>query len=365
MDRYGPGVWLEACLAKPPEIQLQNPNTWKVGYCIAQVFWEEFASFEEAEPRYKDLWWSKVLLHPDGHVLRCSSSMADRKGVGVAKLIISSRIQQPRDVVDPVSAIDQGEAPFITADLWLVLQKTWRRVWERVAFRNLIKWCSSASRLFYFDVEEYPGVRGHVALTIDDAPCRLGPKNSKVPEVRTLLRKYNAQASFMLIGSFVPGNEDDLVSLLKDGHEFGNHGFVDKNYASCSHEEVEAAIDRCSKHITDLQHRAGLPQHVRWFRPPHGKLSATMSEVLEQKKLTSVMCDAYAWCAQIQDGEFIGNFLGTQAQHGSIIILHMPEHGFREWCFVGLEALLRLLDDRGLQAVSLGTLAARAGWTDR
>eukprot|EP00438_Fugacium_kawagutii_P028551 Skav227717 [mRNA] locus=scaffold802:31677:42565:- [translate_table: standard] len=291
--------------------------------------------------------------------------MGDRQGVGVAKLIISSRIQRPRDVVDPLSAIDQGEVPFITSDLWFVLQLTWRLVWERVAFRNLIKWCSSASHLFYFDVEEYPGVRGHVALTIDDAPCRLGPKNSKVPEVRTLLQKYDAQASFMLIGSFVPGNEDDLVSLLKDGHEFGNHGFVDKNYASCSQEEVEAAIDRCSRHITDLQQRAGLPQHVRWFRPPHGKLSAAMSEVLERKKLTSVMCDAYAWCAQIQDGEFIGNFLGTQVQHGSIIILHMPEHGFREWCFVGLEALLRILNDRGLRAVSLGTLAARAGWTDK
>ena len=30
----------------------------------------------------------------------------------------------------------------------------------------------------YFDVDRFPGVMNHVALTIDDVPCRLGPRNS-------------------------------------------------------------------------------------------------------------------------------------------------------------------------------------------
>ena len=41
------------------------------------------------------------------------------------------------------------------------------------------------------------------------------------------------------------------------------------------------------------------------------------------------MCDTYACCPVIQDGDFIGKFLAKQAEHGSIIVIHMPEHGFR------------------------------------
>ena len=55
-----------------------------------------------------------------------------------------------------------------------------------------------------------------------------------------------------------------------------------------------------------------------------------MSEVLKDRRLTNVMCDTYACCPVIQDGDFIGSFLGKQAEHGSIIVIHMPEHGFRE-----------------------------------
>lgn len=357
MNTYG-GL-LETCLFQPIEIEL-NLHSWKVGYCITEVFWEEFPSKEEAELRYRQICWSKVLLHPDRHVQSCSTAPLDCKGVGVAKLIASARLKRRRGEENPLNAIEKGEVPFVPAERLQVTQQALRVIWEGVAFRRSISWWSSASRLCYFDVEKYPGVHGHVALTIDDAPCRLGPQNCMVPQVRKLLRDYQAQASFMLIGGFVAGNEEELLSLLTDGHELGNHGLVDKSYASSSPEEFEAAIDECSKRITSLQRRAGMPEQVQWFRPPHGKLSPVMSEILERKGLTSVMCDTYACCPVIQDGDFIGKFLGEHAQDGSIIILHMPEHGFREWCLLGLETLLKRLKERGMKAVSLGHLAELA-----
>lgn len=47
----------------------------------------------------------------------------------------------------------------------------------KVAIKNSVSWLYGDS-LCYFDVDEHPGVKNYVALTIDDVPCRLGPKNS-------------------------------------------------------------------------------------------------------------------------------------------------------------------------------------------
>jgi len=169
-----------------------------------------------------------------------------------------------------------------------------------------------------------------------------------------------AQATFMLMGKFTAGNESGLKSLLMDGHELGNHGLVDRSYAKDSREDFEKAVDECSQQIKGLQTSVGLPECVRWFRAPHGKLSNTMSTVLQERDLTNVMCDTYACCPLIQDGDFIGRFLAREARHGSIILIHMPEHGFREWCFQGIEELLGQLQLSGLKPVSISKLSELA-----
>jgi len=85
-----------------------------------------------------------------------------------------------------------------------------------------------------------------------------------------------------------------------------------------------------------------------------------MEKVLSRKGLTNVMCDTYACCPVIQDGAFIGDALANYATHGSIILVHMPEHGFRDWCYTALEHVLEGLSKRGLQAVTVSELAMHA-----
>ncbi|CAJ1437242.1 unnamed protein product [Effrenium voratum] len=356
------GSFLESCVPQEPKA-LQD-HTWKLGYSTGlKLYWEEFQEQEQAEERYKDLWWSKVLFDPDGHVVRCSTATLDPKGVGVASLIISARLRYAEGASScPVTAMEQGEAPFIPPERLPGLPQALQLLWDKVASRSSISWFC-ASSLCYFDVAVHPGVQNSVALTIDDVPCRLGPKNSMLPEVQRLLKQYDAKATFMLMGKFIPGNEQDLISLLQAGHELGNHGLVDKSYASASREEFEAAVDECSSGIKSLQRSAGFPEAVRWFRAPHAKLSGVMSEVLKKKALTNVMCDTYACCPVIQDGDFIGSFLAKQAEHGSIIVIHMPEKGFREWCLLGLRQLLQQLQERQMKAVTVGKLAQLADWT--
>jgi len=214
--------------------------------------------------------------------------------------------------------------------------------------------------LCYYDVAAHPGVKGHVALTLDDAPCRGEPAASEMRNVLDVLDRYDAKATFMTVGAFAIGHEDDLVQVLKNGHELGNHGMHDRRYDQDSPENFGGAVDACTEKIMALQRAAGVPEEVKWFRAPHGKYTKAMESTLEARSLTNVMCDTYASCPIIQDGVFIGEFLSKSAKDGSIILLHMPERSFRTWCSVGLTELLEGLKARGLKVVTLGELAELA-----
>jgi len=210
--------------------------------------------------------------------------------------------------------------------------------------------------LCYYNVVTHPEVKGYVALTLDDAPCRGSNANSEMRNVMEVLERYGAKATFMAVGAFMEGHEDDLLELLRRGHELGNHGMRDRPYDKDTPQAFGQAVDACSEKIMALQRKAGVAEDVKWFRAPHGRYNKVMEEVLTNRGLTNVMCDTYASCPIIQDGEFIGDFLSKNAQDGSIILLHMPERNFREWCSVGLARLLEGLNQRGLKAVTLSQL---------
>jgi len=116
-------------------------------------------------------------------------------------------------------------------------------------------------------------------------------------------------------------------------------------------------LDECNGKILALQQRAGVEEKVLWFRAPHGKYTRQMEEVLNEKGMTNTMCDTYASCPIVEDGKFIGDFLPRRCSDGSIILLHMPELGHREWCMDGLRGMLEGLKQRGFKVVSVGELS--------
>mmetsp|Transcript_107198 Transcript_107198/g.303156 ORF Transcript_107198/g.303156 Transcript_107198/m.303156 type:complete len:428 (-) Transcript_107198:45-1328(-) len=337
--------------------------SWVLGvYTGVSVRWLSFSSEKEALEAFRSSWSSRVLFSPLGTPVRCMTRHLDQKGVGVARVLKAHKGHDPDTGWCPHYAMESGEVPFIPPERPPLVPQAMQMIWQMVATRENVSWWCSEESVCYFDVAKFPGVKGHVALTIDDVPCRLGRGNSMVQDVSSLLREYGAKATFMVMGRFVDGSEADLAGLLRAGHELGNHGLVDKRYDLDSAEDFARAVDECSERLAAIHREAGAPEELRWFRAPHGKFSREMAEVIGQRGLHNVMCDTYACCPIIQDGVFIGDFLARNAQDGSIIVIHMPEHGFREWCMTGLRRLLSGLARRGLSATTVGALAARAGW---
>jgi len=220
--------------------------------------------------------------------------------------------------------------------------------------------------LLFFRVSDHPGVEGHVALTIDDGLCRSGPENSLVAEVRALLAEHEARATFFVCSDYLPGHEADARGLLADGHEFGNHMTCDSHkWVSGPTQEFEDDLVACNCAIEQLllpQAPSSMPSgRVRWFRAPGGKLSFAMHAGLKRLGLRSALGDCYCDDWAIEDPRFIATTMLRQVTSGSVVILHMPERGFREHSLEALRLVLQGLRERGLRCVTLSSLSALAG----
>eukprot|EP00747_Dinoflagellata_sp_TGD_P142544 gnl/TRDRNA2_/TRDRNA2_176258_c0_seq1.p1 gnl/TRDRNA2_/TRDRNA2_176258_c0~~gnl/TRDRNA2_/TRDRNA2_176258_c0_seq1.p1 ORF type:complete len:374 (+),score=43.58 gnl/TRDRNA2_/TRDRNA2_176258_c0_seq1:47-1123(+) len=337
-------------------------SLWTLGaFKYGKVRWNTSSSEKEAYQMFESIGRiSKVLFDMTGLPVKFLCI----EGIDAAIILTEYRTGEPPNLEAVAEAVRIGNQPFVPPDRNLASQWLLKRSMQCFFSRRTVEaFCVKPHRgtsLCFFDESRHTAVRGHVAVTIDDAPCRFGHQHSRLRDVLDMLRTYDVQATFMTVGKFVDGHEEDLVELLKAGHELGNHGMLDRPYDQDSPEQFAEALDECSARIRSLQRTAGVEERVRWFRAPHGRYTRKMEEVISARQLTNTMCDTYASCPVVQDGEFIGNLLAQNAQHGSIILIHMPELGFREWCFSGLHHLLEGLKRRGLRGVTVGELAKLA-----
>eukprot|EP00439_Symbiodinium_sp_Y106_P040130 s1431_g4.t3 len=243
-----------------------------------------------------------------------------------------------------------------------------------------------------YDAADFPGVRGLVALTVDDAPCRQrDPQAALLWEVKDLLAEFEAKATFFLCTDDVPGHEEGLAELVKAGNEVANHGCEDKPYGGYSEEQFRHAFLRAES-VCEAVRRLGqaaqdetlqeegaptagykvaspsaprrAPEAVtpKWFRAPHADISSAMQKVLAAEGFRHVLCDSFANDTQIDDAAFISDSLLSMVDSagGSIVVIHMPERGFREHNLEALRLLLSGLRQRDLRVVTLSELSRAA-----
>lgn len=221
----------------------------------------------------------------------------------------------------------------------------------------------------YFDPQLYPQVKGMLALTIDDAPCRARELDkAMIKEVLALLREFEAQATFFLCTDYVKGYEDGMKEALLQGHEVANHCPEDRSYADDAEEDFEIAYLHAEEVCDRLRESAGKAvmldapkgkgSGVRWFRAPHAKMSPAMRKVITRHGATHVLTDCYANDPWISDADFLARTMLDSALDGSVAVIHMPERGFREYNFQALRQFLEGLRDRQIRVVTLSALHA-------
>jgi len=186
-------------------------------------------------------------------------------------------------------------------------------------------------------------------------------------EVLELLNEYNFTCSFFIVATFTDGREDTLRKAVENGHELCNHGGKDIPYHKYSKEEFsevfldcEAKINSCLSSVNKTLPADCNPvnrQNNKWFRPPWGAMSDAMMQVLKEQDFRIAMSDCYGLDV-ICRPPYIADYTVKHARPGSVILLHMPSKGFREYNMESLRQSLAGLQKRGLQCVSLSELEA-------
>jgi peptidoglycan/xylan/chitin deacetylase (PgdA/CDA1 family) len=191
----------------------------------------------------------------------------------------------------------------------------------------------------YFAETEKPVV----ALTIDD-----GPDPATTPRILDLLKQYDARATFFLITSHIPGNEEVLARTVEEHHELGNH--LTTNRPSILLDAGEFERQLLESH--DMLSRFA---EVLWFRPGSGWYSAQMLSILDKHGYRCALGSVYPFDPQIPSAWFAAQYVLRNVRPGSIIVLH--DYGARaERTVAALAAILPELSRRGLRVVTLSEL---------
>lgn len=182
-----------------------------------------------------------------------------------------------------------------------------------------------------------------VALTIDD-----GPDLIETPKIMDSLKRHGAKATFFLITSRIPGNEELVQRMIDEGHELANHLRDDYPSILLDSSEFERQLVESDEALSNFA-------DVRWFRPGSGWYNDAMLSVIHEHGYTCALGSVYPFDPHIGSSWFITRYILSKIQPGSVIVLHDYEsRGART--AAALDAVLPELTSRGYKVVTLTEL---------
>lgn len=183
------------------------------------------------------------------------------------------------------------------------------------------------------------GSKKRVALTFDD-----GPDAKVTPQILATLQKYDAKATFFMVGRNVPKNATIVKQIYDAGHEIGNHTSNHKKLTALSISGVRQEVNDTSNAIY-----AAIGQYPTVFRPPYG---ATNEQVRSVMTIPSILwsIDTLDW--KHHNPDKILAYVKASVKDGSIILMH----DIHQTTANGLDNVLLYLQKQGYEFVTVSEI---------
>ena len=151
-----------------------------------------------------------------------------------------------------------------------------------------------------------PSDQNLLYITFDD-----GPVPEVTPEVLSILKAYNAKATFFMVGENVQRYPEIAAQIIAEGHQIGNHTFNHLNGTNVSDAIYYKNVLQAKEYIDS-----------NLFRPPYGRIRPR--QIMELKKqyqivLWSVLSGDFD--QSISDEKCLKNVI-KHSKSGSIIVFH-------------------------------------------
>ena len=183
----------------------------------------------------------------------------------------------------------------------------------------------------------------HVAITFDD-----GPHPEFTKQVLEVLKKYNARATFFLIGKNCKSNPDLVQQIIDEGHTIANHTFSHaKNIGFFSTEKITAELQKTNEL---LQQQTGL--QLKLFRPAFGVTNPKIARALKRLKLQSIGWNQRSYDTTKLNEDQVYERVTKTLKKGDVILLHDTSAK----SVAVLERLLLFLKSKSMQSVTVDQL---------
>lgn len=206
-----------------------------------------------------------------------------------------------------------------------------------------------------------PITRRALAITVDD-----GPDPEYTPAWLEILDRFDARATFNMMGHNVEAHPDLARRVRDAGHEVGNHGMTHIDLALAGLDTVRAEVVGGSDAIEQA-----LGQRPGWLRPPRGDVNGATVRVAAETGHDLLMWTTGAAIGLDEPTEEFVDRIAVSAAPGHIINLHdgigrgtfFPRREFgrdlaqrRRRELEALPMLLRRLADDGFALETVGQL---------
>ncbi len=197
-----------------------------------------------------------------------------------------------------------------------------------------------------------------LAITFDD-----GPNPAITPRLLDLLDRYNARATFFVIGRYARQCPDLLRETSARGHVIGNHTETHPNLFWMGSLQMRDQLQHCHDAIFNA-----LSAPPKWFRPPYGCRNPWLARVADQLDLGVVMWTLIPGDWRVQSDAWLIERMKPIASRavtkskdlggtGDVLCLHDGSHrhqnGDRTHTLAALEYWLPRWRDLGLEFATI------------
>ena len=196
-----------------------------------------------------------------------------------------------------------------------------------------------------------------LALTFDD-----GPNPAITPALLDLLDKYNAKATFFMIGRFVRECPELTREVAARGHLIGNHTQTHPNLFWLGPHAIRSELQQCQSALQDVTGGA-----AKMFRPPYGFRNPWVTSTARELGMQTVMWTLLPGDWREKTAEWLTARMRSIADNaqqavnrasGDVLCLHDGAHrqlnGDRVRTLKALEYWLPRWRDLGLKFVTIG-----------
>lgn len=169
-------------------------------------------------------------------------------------------------------------------------------------------------QMFVNSFNNNPKALNKFAITFDD-----GPNKQNTIKILDILEKYNAKASFFLIGENIEQNRDIAKKIHDKGHLITNHSYYHKNsFPYSSKKNIINEIEQTQAILKEITGKRN-----KYFRPPFGVTNTNIAKAIKDVNLKVI-----GWNIRTFDTkrsikkETILKKVKNKLKSGDIILLH-------------------------------------------